>query len=283
MAAGALTATLSPDYSYYFVRVTEGDGDLAVTSPVWVGESLKLGISSLTCATATPVTGEELELTTTLFNSEAADAAVKSLTYTIGSQVIGTDMTGYTIGKSSTLDVSFRYTPTEAKVTTVTVTAVVVLEGKEYTFTKTIDLDVLNADELVYIGIDGSHHNEYVAGNYKDSMGNFGNLAALYSVRTVQLNTSDELIAACSNPKFKAIVLTAPSRRDGTALRSPYDNYTDSEIAAVNAFNLAGGTVILAGWSRLLRELCLLPCRRSHGRPAEPHPLRARLQPAHQR
>lgn len=249
LAAGALTATLSPDYSYYFVRVTEGDGDLAVTSPVWVGESLKLGISSLTCATATPVTGEELELTTTLFNSEAADAAVKSLTYTIGSHVIGTDMTGYTIGKSSTLDVSFRYTPTEAKVTTVTVTAVVVLDGKEYTFTKTIDLDVLNADELVYIGIDGSHHNEYVAGNYKDSMGNFGNLAALYSVRTVQLNTSDELIAACSNPKFKAIVLTAPSRRDGTALRSPYDNYTDSEIAAVNAFNLAGGTVILAGWS----------------------------------
>ena len=88
-------------------------------------------------------------------------------------------MTGYTIGKSSTLDVSFRYTPSEAKVTTVTVTAVVVLDGKEYTFTKTIDLDVLNADELVYIGIDGSHHNEYVAGNYKDSMGNFGNLAAL--------------------------------------------------------------------------------------------------------
>lgn len=26
LAAGALTATLSPDYSYYFVRVTEGDG-----------------------------------------------------------------------------------------------------------------------------------------------------------------------------------------------------------------------------------------------------------------
>ena len=259
LAAGALTATLSPDYSYYFVRVTEGDGDLAVTSPVWVGESLKLGISSLTCATATPVTGEELELTTTLFNSEAADAAVKSLTYTIGSQIIGTDMTGYTIGKSSTLDVSFRYTPTEAKVTTVTVTAVVVLDGKEYTFTKTIDLDVLNADELVYIGIDGSHHNEYVAGNYKDSMGNFGNLAALYSVRTVQLNTSDELIAACSNPKFKAIVLTAPSRRDGTALRSPYDNYTDSEIAAVNAFNLAGGTVILAGWSDYYESYASFP------------------------
>ena len=63
--------------------------------------------------------------------------------------------------------------------------------GKEYTFTKTIDLDVLNADALVYIGIDASHYNEYVAGNYKDSMGNFGNLAAKYSVRTVQLNSSE--------------------------------------------------------------------------------------------
>ena len=52
--------TLDPDYSYYFIRVTEGDGDLAVTSPVWVGESLKLGISNMVCGTATPVTDEEL-------------------------------------------------------------------------------------------------------------------------------------------------------------------------------------------------------------------------------
>ena len=58
--AGELSATLDPDYSYYFIRVTQGDGDLAVTSPVWVGESLKLGISDVTCGTATPVTGEEL-------------------------------------------------------------------------------------------------------------------------------------------------------------------------------------------------------------------------------
>lgn len=214
---GSLSVTLDPDYSYYFIRVTEGDGDLAVTSPVWVGESLKLGISNMVCGTATPVTDEELTLTTTLFNSEDTDATIKSLTYTIGGTVIGVDKgegdKGYTLGKSSTLDVSFRYTPTAARVFTVQVTAVVEQNGKEYTFTKTIDLDVLNADALVYIGIDASHYNEYVAGNYKDSMGNFSNLAAEYSVRTVQLNSSEELIAACGNPKFKALILTAPSRR----------------------------------------------------------------------
>ena len=248
LRSGKLSATLDPSYSYYFIRVTQKDGDLAVTSPVWVGESLKLGISNMVCGTATPVTDEELTLTTTFFNSEDSDATIKSLTYSIGGTVIGTDKTGYTLAKSSTLDVPFKYTPTAARVFTVQVTAVVEQGNNEYTFTKTVDLDVLNADSLVYIGIDASHYNEYVSGNYKDSMGNFGNLAADHSVRTVQLNTGADLIAACSNPKYKALILTAPSRRLADAQKDP-KTYSDAELKALAAFNAAGGTVILAGWS----------------------------------
>ncbi len=248
LKSGKLSVTLDPSYSYYFIRVTQKDGDLAVTSPVWVGESLKLGISNMVCGTATPVTDEELTLTTTFFNSEDSDATIKSLTYSIGGTVIGTDKTGYTLAKSSTLDVPFKYTPTAARVFTMQVTAVVEQGGNEYTFTKTVDLDVLDANSLVYIGIDASHYNEYVSGNYKDSMGNFGNLAADYSVRTVQLNTSEELIAACSNPKYKALILTAPSRRLAEAQTNP-KTYSQEELAALTAFNAAGGTVILAGWS----------------------------------
>ena len=246
--SGTLSVTLAPEYSYYFIRVTQKDGDLAVTSPVWVGESLKLGISNLVCGTATPVTDEELTLTTTLFNSENADATVTSLIYSINGKVIGTDTAGYTIAAGSTLDIPFKWTPDQARVATVLVTAVVNQNNKDYTFTKTISLDVLDASKLVYIGIDASHYNEYVSGNYKDSMGNFGNLAAEYSVRTVQLNTSADLIAACSNPKYKAIVLTAPSRRLAEAQTNP-KTYSQEELAALTAFNAAGGTVILAGWS----------------------------------
>ena len=245
---GTLSVTLAPEYSYYFIRVTQEDGDLAVTAPVWVGESLKLGISNMTCGTATPVTDEELTLTTTLFNSENTDATVTSLTYSIGGTVIGTDKAGYTIAAGSTLDIPFKWIPDQARVATVLVTAVVNQNGKDYTFTKTISLDVLDASKLVYIGIDASHYNEYVAGNYKDSMGNFGNLAAEYSVRTVQLNTSADLIAACSNSKYKAIVLTAPSRRSSEAQADP-KTYSPEELAAIAAFNDAGGMVILAGWS----------------------------------
>lgn len=106
----------------------------------------------------------------------------------------------------------------------------------------------LTPSKLVYIGIDASHYNEYVAGNYKDSMGNFGELAAAYSVRTVTLKTSEELIAACGNSKYKAIILTAPSRRLEAAQKDP-KTYSEDELNALKTFNDNGGMVILAGWS----------------------------------
>ena len=247
-AGGILTTELAPDYSYYFVRVTEGDGDIAVTAPVWVGETLRLGISNAECGTSMPVTDEELTITTTFFNSETTAATIKSISYSIDGQSIGTDTTGYTLAASSTLPVDFKYTPAKARVITIDIAATLEQNGKEYTFTKSVELDVSNAADLVYIGIDASHYNEYVAGNYKDSMGNFSNLAAEYSVRTVELKTSDELIAACGSDKYKAIIFTAPSRRLAAAQSDP-KTYSADELAAIKAFNDNGGTVILAGWS----------------------------------
>ena len=248
LAKGSVSVELAPEYTYYFVRVTEGDGDLAVTAPVWVGESLKLGISKVECGTSTPVTNEELTITTTFFNSEAKPATIKSITYAIGGEPIGTATDPITLAASSTQDVEFKYTPTKARIMTVRITAVIEQDGKEYTFTKDVTLDVLDASKLVYIGIDASHYNEYVAGNYKDSMGNFGELAAAYSVRTVTLKTSEELIAACGNSKYKAIILTAPSRRLEAAQKDP-KTYSTEELNAIKTFNDNGGMVILAGWS----------------------------------
>ena len=248
LTKGSVSVELAPEYTYYFVRVTEADGDLAVTAPVWVGESLKLGISKAECGTSTPVTDEELTITTTFFNSEAKPATIKSITYAIGGETIGTVTDPITLAASSTQDVEFKYTPTKARIMTVKITAVIEQDGKEYTFTKDVTLDVLDASKLVYIGIDASHYNEYVAGNYKDSMGNFGELAAAYSVRTVTLKTSEELIAACGNSKYKAIILTAPSRRLEAAQADP-KTYSTEELNAIKTFNDNGGMVILAGWS----------------------------------
>lgn len=247
--SGELSATIPAAYSYYFIRVTQMDGNLAVTAPVWVGEVLKLGIDSVTSDTANPVTGEELTITASLFNSETTAATAKSVVFSVDGEVKYTAK-DVSIAPNTRVGVPFKFTPDSARLQTVSVEATIEQGGNEYTFTGSIQIDVQDRSKLVYIGIDASHYNEYVNGNYKDSMGNFSSLAMQNGVRTVQLNTSEELIAACENEsgKYKAIILTAPSRRDGSALRDPYATYSDAEIAAIKAFNSAGGAIVITGW-----------------------------------
>lgn len=246
-----LTLEIAPEYSYYYLRVTEGDGDLAVTAPVWVGKTIMLGISNVESSTSTPVTDETLAIKTTLFNSESEEAQVKSLTYKLDGAVLDTLTNVGTIAKSANFVHSYDFTPKKAKIQKITVEAVIGLGGTEYTYSKDLSLDVRDSNKLVYVGIDGSHYNEYVSGNYKDSMGNFSKMAAQSNVRCVTLNTSEDLIAAAENTngKYKMLVLTAPSRRDGSALRNPYGVYSDAELEAIRKFSEAGGILVIGNWS----------------------------------
>ncbi len=147
LASGQLSAELDSEYSYYFVRVTQKDGDLAVTAPVWVGNAMKLGITDIKANADEVYKDEETTLVTTLYNNEATAATVKSLVYTVGGgEVIGTDTNTYTIPAGGTLGVNFVHTFDTAKLTTVTVTAIVELDGKEYTFTANVELDILDRE-----------------------------------------------------------------------------------------------------------------------------------------
>lgn len=245
LATGILTAELKPEYSYYYVRVTQADGDLAVTAPIWVGESLKLGVSTMEASTTAPIAGEELTLTTTLFNQEGSDAIVKSIVYTTnGSEVLFTDNTTHLLASGSTLALDWAYTPAVAKLTTITATVIVELENKEYTFSTSVELDVQDASRITYIGIDASHNNEYVSGYNKNLMNNFSTLANGNAIRTELLTTSEALLAACANAdgKFSALVLNVPSRRLSEA-----KVYSEAELTAIAAFNANGGIIILTG------------------------------------
>ncbi len=242
LATGVLTAELDPSYSYYYVRVTQADGDLAVTAPVWVGESLTLGIDSVTADSLTPVTGETVSLTAKLHNGEASDALVKSVTWSIGSQVLAVDTTARTLSADSELDVTFAWTPETAKQTTITVTVVMELESSEYTFTATVDLDVRSADSLAYILVDASHNNEYVSGYNKDLLGNFTALANASGVRVEYKYTSDQLMEGLHSGKYAAAILNVPSRRMGDGL-----TYTDQELKYIKEFHEEGGILIITG------------------------------------
>ena len=147
LKSGTLEAELDPEYSYYFIRVSQKDGDLAVTAPVWVGHAVKLGISSFEAEAEKVYKDEDANMTTVLYNNEDTEAVVKSLVYTInGSEVIGTDTNTYTIPANGSVNVDFVHRFDTAKLTTVTVTAVIEFEGKEHTFKANLELDILDKE-----------------------------------------------------------------------------------------------------------------------------------------
>ena len=233
---------------YYYVRVTQADMNIAVTAPIWVGQAPLVGIGSFESMTKLPVTGEAVNLETKIFNNESSTVSIKSITYKMGERVLKAVTEAISLATMGTHADSLSYTPDVSGNATITVEAVIEIDGQEKTFDKTIILNVRDSEKLIYVGIDASHYNEYVAGNYKDSMGNFANMAVEYDVRVVELNTSEALIAATTNPKFKMLVLTPPTRRDDKYFKTDYKSYSEEEIAAIKIFVEAGNSIILTGW-----------------------------------
>ena len=117
--------------------------------------------------------------------------------------------------------------------------------GVDNTYTTTSTMKVVDINDVLYVGLDASHGNEYVSGgSYPNSMGNMMTLAGNNSLRVVLLNTSQEFIDACNNPKYKMMILNAPSRKSVAAWPNP-TNYTADEIAALKTFSENGNTLVL--------------------------------------
>lgn len=240
----------NPAAGYYYIKVVQEDGDIAVTAPVWLGSAPKIGIDSVGYDKMMPATNEELTLTTKIFNNEAETAKVKSIKYEIkdGITLETYEPNADIAGSGGMYTHTHNHTFTQPGIFTLTVTVVLTQGGNEVTYSKDLEINVRDSEKLIYVGIDASHDNEYVSGNYKDSMTNFGKLAAKYNVRTVELKTGEELLSALENPKYEMMIFTVPSRRDGTVGRIPFKSYSAAEIQAVSEFAKSGKTVIITGW-----------------------------------
>ena len=67
-------------------KITQADKDIAVTAPVWVGESVNAGVSNTSSSVALPIKGDEITISSQLFNNLKDDMKVTSMTYTMEGQ-----------------------------------------------------------------------------------------------------------------------------------------------------------------------------------------------------
>ena len=231
----------NPSKGYYYIKVVEADGDIAVTAPVWVGNVEKVGISSFTSNVSMPVAGETLELSAEIFNNEAAAVNIDSITYKIGDSVIATGKAGQPLNSLGTLKDTVSYTPAAPGTYTIQVEAAATFNGITKIYTEAINLDVRDASKLINLGVDASHLNEYVAGNYANSMTNFSKLAEDYDVRLVEIRegiTSEKLSG------LSGLILTPPNRKTNIGALG---EYSAEELEAIKAFAAEGKTLIVCG------------------------------------
>ena len=84
-----LQIPLSESRRYYFLKITQADGDITVTAPVWM-ETPRTGCIREFTGDSAPVQGSESKFTLTFYNDSAFPASVKELRITVNGEPLKT-------------------------------------------------------------------------------------------------------------------------------------------------------------------------------------------------
>lgn len=221
-----LELSASCGHSYYYLRITQPDGDVAVTAPVWMDGYDDIGIESFTSDTLTPARDEEIGLTVTLFNDEPMDFAVKSLSLYVDETLVSTVSDLGEVAGMSTLDYTFSYAHPELGVTEFRVEAVGSVNGEKRTYEKTLSLSFHVPEQVKRIAVDASHGNSGV-----DKLNRLKAIAAKVNIAVDILD--GEL----------------PENSDLLLITAPAEAFDEEFVENVRSFAENGGTVILCGQS----------------------------------
>ena len=245
---------LSTGYGYYYLRVTQTDKNIAVTAPVWTGESVNAGISNTSSDVAMPIKGDEIQISSQIFNNLSGDMTVTSLTYTMEGQTepfhtadaaaIGENGV---IGARASYEYSFPYTAEQAGGFNINAELKATIGGEEYTFTDVLKLSVSDPSIATKVLVDGTHYNDYVNGYYSGNMTNFINMGTSDNIQ-VKIVQPGEEVTADMLEDVALFVISAPLKytSDYTGDAQP-STFEDSFIQVVSDYVNGGGTVVVCG------------------------------------
>ncbi len=236
--------TLDPAYSYYYIRVTQADGNIAVTAPVWLSDVEALGISGLSVDTSLPVAGEALTITSTLFNNEASNFEVTSIIYSANGEIVHTtelNEQNSVIKSQTEITDSFEFVCDKPGKQTIVASLTGYLNGSPKNYTATLELVYVSEDMITRVVVDGSHLNDYVTGYYSGNVGNFADIAAsdYVKVDVVKDQITSETLADAT-----VLVISAPNKN---TKNGEIKHFEDSFVELVKEYVAAGGNLIVCG------------------------------------
>lgn len=238
------TITLPAQFSYYYVRIDQADKDIAVTSPVWVGEKDAVSLDSVKTASDKVIIGDTFDASTTITNNSdknVTDVVVEWFVDSVEGAPVATSVVPVVeAGKMATVEVPF----TAEKVGNMTIYARATLNDKIQTTSKR--LNVVNANDVVQVLVDGSKDNQYVTGNYAGYIGKFQEIMAQRDV-IVRVSERASEITAETLAGMSALLITDPEGRGGVSGNTTLipSKYSDAEIAVIAEYVDNGGNLVI--------------------------------------
>lgn len=244
--------TIPDDYSYYYIRITQTDKDIAVTAPVWVGEVEKCGISNSEVNKELALKGEEIEITTSYYNNETLPLNINKLEYSINGSIINT-ISGLDAVASLGQDKAiFKYTSPIAGSVNLDVKLYATLDGVEKVFTDVVKIVFYDSKIVTKVLIDGTHFNDYVYGYYSGNMTNFIKLAAK-EMTQVEVITDKAKLTPEALSEANMLIISVPARWAGyinyDSIPTVVSPFSDEYIAMVKEFVDKGGNIVICGIS----------------------------------
>ena len=245
-----VTFDLKNDYSFYYIKVVEADGDIAVTAPVWVGEVEAAGINSISTDEVLPVKDEALTVDLELYNNENSALDITDISFEADGKVIhkaDLEAAGLTsVASMSTADYSFDYTYDGVGSLEINAIVTASLNGVSKVYKAVLKLNYVTPEMVTRVIIDGTHYNDYVTGYYGGNLGNFTAIAGKKNVKVevVKDEITPEMLENCA-----LLVISAPAKKTGTANAGDYtvSHFSDDFIQMVKNYTDNGGTLITCG------------------------------------
>ena len=219
-----LELSASGEHSYYYLRITQPDGDVAVTAPVWMDGYDDIGIESFTSDTLTPARDEEIGLTVELYNDESVEFDLDALSLYADETLVSTVSDLGEVAGMSTLDYTFSYAHPELGVTEFRVEVTGSVNEDPRTYEDTLSLSFRVPEQVKRISVDASHGNSGV-----DKLNRLKAIAA-------KVNIAVDILDSELPENSDILLITAPAE--------PFD---EAFVEKVRTFAESGGTVILCG------------------------------------
>ena len=223
--SGEVVFTLPSSYRYYYLRLTQSDGDVAMTAPVWIEQRETMQVKSLETDTLLAVREKPVTLRVEVENRDGDVLTVDRLVFSVNGETVKTVEDPGTVDGNSTAVFTAEITCAAAGPAQLCVEVAGNIQGQKMSGGQDLSLTFVTEDMVTTLVADGSH----------------GTLPALTELEAVAASHAMTLVRA------EELTPEILSDCDFLLIPAPERDLDEDYVNLIRDYLDSGRTVILCG------------------------------------